>query len=413
MVRPHRCEMLRPLRFERREARLDQLCLFVLNADRVLEPCQRSFCLISPHLASQYLSPSDIFLKQFRLKTVSQHASLRRKNYFWLFSPCHSSETTFMRVIDHLQSIKNPSVSVEIIPPKRGGSVQRLHSAIESILPFHPPFIDVTSHAAEVMWEEMKDGSFKKKVKRKSPGTFGLCAAIKYKFNLEPVPHLLCGGFTREETEDALIELNYLGIENILAIRGDKTSHRPIPQDRSTNHFAVDLVKQLHNMNEGHYIDDLIDADKTNFCIGVSCYPEKHFEAPNLEFDLLMLKQKEEAGAHYAVSQMFYDTSKFLDFVSKARAMGIKMPIIPGMKIMTSKDHLRSLPSFFHIDIPTELTERMLAAKTRSEEIQVGIDWAYRQSMELLDAGYPYLHFYIMQNTKPFLAFMEKLGKKL
>lgn len=318
-----------------------------------------------------------------------------------------------MRVIDHLSNISRPSVSVEIIPPRRGGSLQLLHEAIESILPFHPPFIDVTSHAAEVVWEEMKDGSFKKKVKRKSPGTFGLCAAVKYKFNLEPVPHLLCGGFTREETEDALIELNYLGIENVLAIRGDKTNLRPIPQDRTVNHYAVDLVRQISNMNNGHYIDDLIDADKTNFCIGVSCYPEKHFEAPNLDFDIDMLLQKQQAGAHYAVSQMFFDTDKFLAFVERARAKGVTMPIIPGMKIMTSKSHLHSLPAFFHIDIPQELTSRMMAAKTRSEEIQTGVDWAYRQSMQLLDAGYPYLHFYIMQNTRPFLALMDLLKAKM
>ncbi len=318
-----------------------------------------------------------------------------------------------MRVIDHLHNTKNPSVSVEIIPPKRGGSLAKLNQAIESIVPLHPPFIDVTSHAAEVMWEEMKDGTFKKKVKRKSPGTFGLCAAIKYKFNLEPVPHLLCGGFTREETEDALIELNFLGIENILAIRGDKISHRPIPQDRTVNHHALDLVRQVGNMNQGCYIDDLIDADKTNFCIGVSCYPEKHFEAPNLDFDLEILKRKQEAGAHYAVSQMFFDTDKFVNFVKRAREAGITMPIIPGMKIMTSSAHLTSLPAVFHIDIPTELTSRMLAAKSRAEEIEVGIEWALKQSRELLEAGFPYLHFYIMQNTKPFLSFIDKFKKQV
>ncbi|GAB4425324.1 MAG: methylenetetrahydrofolate reductase [NAD(P)H] [Bacteroidia bacterium] len=318
-----------------------------------------------------------------------------------------------MRVIEHLQNAKTPTVSLEIIPPKRGRNIEDLHRAIESILPFNPPFIDVTSHAAEVIWEEMPDGSFKKKVKRKSPGTFGLCAAIKYKFNLEPVPHVLCGGYTREETEDALIELNYLGIENILAIRGDKSSHRPIPQDRTTNTYAVDLVRQVADMNRGRYIDDLIDAACTNFCIGVSCYPEKHFEAPNLDFDIKVLKQKQDAGAHYAVTQMFYDTSKFLAFVARARAAGVTIPIVPGMKIITAKSHLSTLPSVFHIDIPEELTDRMLAARTRSEEINVGVDWAYRQSMELLDAGYPFLHFYIMQNTKPFLALMEKLRPKI
>ena len=220
-----------------------------------------------------------------------------------------------------------------------------MNDAIASVAPFSPPFIDVTSHAAEVEWEEMKDGSFKRKVKRKSPGTFGLCAAIKYKFNLEPVPHILCGGFTREETEDALIELNYLGIENILAIQGDKVNHRPIPQDRTTNKYAIDLVKQVAAMNKGNYIDDLIDAAKTNFCVGVACYPEKHFSSPNINYDLNLLKEKEEAGAHYAVSQMFFDSSKFIEYVEMARERGILMPIVPGMKIITSKRHLNVLPS--------------------------------------------------------------------
>ncbi|WNJ17548.1 methylenetetrahydrofolate reductase [Pontibacter sp. G13] len=314
-----------------------------------------------------------------------------------------------MRVIDHLLNAKNPTVSIEIIPPRRGGNINKLHQAIESVIPYNPPFVDVTSHAAEVMWEEMPDGSFRKKVKRKSPGTFGLCANIKYRYNLEPVPHILCGGFTREETEDALIELNYLGIENILAIRGDKVNPRPIPQDRSVNHYAVDLVKQAEDMNRGKYLDDLIDAAKTNFCIGVACYPEKHFEAPNMDFELQVLKAKQDAGAHYAVTQMFFNTQKYLEFVEKAKAAGITMPIIPGMKVMTSKGHLSRLPSFFHIDIPQELTERMMAAKTRAEEIEVGVEWAYRQSIELLDAGIPYLHFYIMQNTNPFLKLMDKI----
>ncbi|MEM6766697.1 MAG: methylenetetrahydrofolate reductase [Bacteroidota bacterium] len=318
-----------------------------------------------------------------------------------------------MRVIEHLEQVKNPTVSVEIIPPKRGSNIARLHKAVESILPFSPPFINVTSHAAEIIWEEMGDGSFKKKVKRKSPGTFGLCAAIKYKYNLEPVPHILCGGFTREETEDALIELNYLGIENILAIRGDKRSPRPIPQDRSTNEYAIDLVKQVSCMNKGKYIDDLIDAAKTNFCIGVSCYPEKHFEAPNLDFDLKVLKNKVDSGAHYAVSQMFFDADKFLRFKKEAQKQKINIPLIPGMKILTSKRQVRRLPAIFYVDIPTELINRMEAAKSREQEMQVGVEWAYQQALKLLEAGTPYLHFYIMQNTKPFVMLMDKLKKKI
>lgn len=291
--------------------------------------------------------------------------------------------------------------------------MQQIYNAVKSIQHFEPPFIDVTSHAAEVAWEEQKDGSFKKKVRRKSPGTFGLCAMIKYKFNIEPVPHLLCGGFTREETEDALIELNYLGIENILALRGDKTNSRVIPEDRSVNRYASDLVKQIADMNQGKYIDDLIDAEATNFCAGVAFYPEKHFQAPNLQFDMNILKLKQDNGANYGVSQMFFDNEKFISYVNKCRETGINIPLLPGLKILTTKTQLHVLPEIFHLDIPQELAEKMLAAKTREEEIQVGVDWAYKQCLELLDFGVPCLHFYVMQNTKPFLLLMDKLKKHL
>ncbi|MEM6632303.1 MAG: methylenetetrahydrofolate reductase [Bacteroidota bacterium] len=318
-----------------------------------------------------------------------------------------------MHVVELLKSVKKPTVSVEIIPPRRGKNMNKLHQAIESIIPFKPPFIDVTSHAAEVDWEQMPDGTFRRKVKRKSPGTFGLCAAIKYKYNLEPVPHLLCGGFTREETEDALIELNYLGIENILAIRGDKQNYRSIPKDRTTNNHAIDLVKQIACMNKGHYIDELIDAAKTNFCIGVAYYPEKHFQAPNIDFDICRLKEKQDAGAHYGVSQMFFDNSKYFSFLEAAKKKGVTLPLIPGMKIITSKKHLSRLPEIFYLDIPVELTQRMMAAKTREEEIKVGVDWAYKQCLELMDKGILYLHFYIMQNTRPFLMLMDKLRKHM
>ena len=318
-----------------------------------------------------------------------------------------------MRVIDHLNNCKNPTVSIEIIPPKRGKNIQKLHQAIESILDLKPPFIDVTSHAAEIIWEEMADGTFRKKVKRKSPGTFGLCAAIKYKYNLEPVPHLLCGGFTREETEDALIELNYLGIENLLIIRGDKQNLRPVPHDRTVNNYAIDLVKQIDDMNKGRYLDELIDSSQADFCMGVAYYPEKHFQCPNPDFGIDILLQKEKAGAHYGVSQMFYDNSKYFEFVEQARAAGVTMPLVPGLKVMTRKTQLSRLPEIFHIDIPKELTDRMMATKSREEELKVGVEWAYKQSLELLDKGVPYLHYYIMQNTKPFLMLMDKLKKKL
>lgn len=316
-----------------------------------------------------------------------------------------------MKVTEHLDKAKNPLISVEIIPPKRGHSLAKLQEAIESIKPFNPPFIDVTSHSAEVFLEEMRDGTFKKRVKRKSPGTFGLCAAIKYKFEIDPVPHILCTGFTREETEDALIELNYLGIENLLAIRGDgkiKKNNRP---DRSVNEYAVDLVAQIMQLNNGIYQDELIDAAHTDFCVGVSYYPEKHFEAPNLKFDMSVLKQKQDAGASYGVSQMFFDNNKYYDFKVAAKEQSVDIPLIPGLKILTTKSQLTVIPSIFHVDLPEELTERMLKADTKEKQVEVGVDWAYRQTIDLLDKGVNCVHFYIMQNTTPFVMLMERLKK--
>lgn len=318
-----------------------------------------------------------------------------------------------MKVTEHLDRATNPLVSVEIIPPKRGADFHKIQEAIESTLPFQPPFIDVTSHSAEVMWEEMPDGTYKKRVKRKSPGTFGLCAAIKYKYGIDPVPHILCRGFTREETEDALIELNYLGVENLLLIRGDAKYDKPIREGRSANHYAMDLVKQVNAMNHGQYLDDLIDAHPTDFCLGVAAYPEKHFEAPNLNFDIDILKQKQDAGAHYAVTQLFYDNQVYFDFVEKARAAGVTIPILPGLKILTSYQHLTSIPKVFMINFPEELVDRLLLVKDDPRKVrQVGIEWALKQSVELLEYGTKNLHYYIMQNTSPFVELMEMLRKK-
>lgn len=318
-----------------------------------------------------------------------------------------------MKVIEHLASATSPFVTVEIIPPRRGSDINLLHKAIESVLPYNPPYIDVTSHAAQVEWEERPDGTFKRHVKRKSPGTFGLCAAIKYKYGIDPVPHLLCSGFTREETEDALIELNYIGIENVLLIRGDSNRHKVVPEGRSVNRYAVELVEQVAAMNSGTYLDKLLDAKPTNFCIGVASYPEKHFEAPNLAFDIAQLKRKQDAGAHYAVTQLFFDTQKYLAFEQQARAEGVTIPIIPGLKILTRKVQLTSLPKVFFINFPDELVQRVMAAEDDNAVQEVGIEWAYQQAMDLLDGGAKNLHFYIMQQTAPFIKLMERLKKHL
>lgn len=316
-----------------------------------------------------------------------------------------------MKVTEHLQNAKNPVISVEIIPPKRGRSIAKIQSAIESILPFNPPFIDITSHAAEVIWEEQNNGAFKRRVRRKSPGTFGICAVIKYKYKVDPVPHILCNGFTQEETEDALIELNFLGVENLFLVRGD--GKNKAKAGKRINETALDLVKQVDQLNKGVYLDELINTSKMDFCKGVAAYPEKHFEAPNLSFDIDFLKQKQDAGADYAVTQMFFNNQYYIDYLKKAEEKDISMPIIPGLKILTNRRQLHSIPRVFHINIPEELSERILATKTDAEILEVGVDWAYKQAMELLENGAKSLHFYIMQNTRPFLMLMEKLSKQL
>lgn len=278
-------------------------------------------------------------------------------------------------------------------------------------MPYEPPFIDVTSHAAQVYYEEMPDGSVRRRVKRKRPGTLGLCAAIQSRFGIQAVPHLLCKGFTREETEDALIELNYLGIQNVLALQGDDHgTDKPKRKDRSVNAYACDLVKQIDQLNHGHYLEELIDARPTDFCVGVAGYPEKHFGAPNLTWDVLNTKRKVDAGAHYIVTQMFFDNAKYFEYVERCRDVGITVPIIPGLKVLTSKRQLASLPRVFHIDLPESLTAEMEAAKPEHVR-DVGVEWAIRQSEELLSAGIPCLHFYIMSNARTVRKVVEPLRK--
>ena len=316
-----------------------------------------------------------------------------------------------MKVIEFIEQASEPLISYEIIPPKRGGSVQRIFDTVEQLMPFDPPFIDVTSHSAQVYYEEMPDGTLKRHIKRKRPGTLGLCAAIKSRFGVETVPHLLCNGFTREETEDALIELNYLGIQNVMALRGDDNGYeKPVRPERSCNSHAVELVKQMGDMNKGHYLEELIDAQPTDFCIGIAGYPEKHFEAPNLTWDILNLKRKVDAGAHYVVTQMFFDNEPYFEFVEACRDVGITVPIIPGLKILTSKRHLQSLPSFFHVNVPESLAAEVENADS-DDVAKIGIDWAIMQSEELMSANVPCIHFYIMSNPEHVVQVVEPLRK--
>lgn len=314
-----------------------------------------------------------------------------------------------MKVIEHLQKATEPLISFELIPPKRGGDIKGLLSVLDDIMKYNPPFIDITSHAAEVFYEETAAG-IKKRIKRKRPGTLGICALIQNKYNIDAVPHVLSKGFTREETEDFLIELNYLNIENVLAIRGDDSNYdKPIPEGKSANSNASDLVQQITAMNSGQYLEEsLLDAKATNFCVGVGGYPEKHFESPNLKTDIRYAKTKVEAGAAYIVTQMFYDNKYYFDYVAQCREAGINVPIIPGLKILTSKSHLTSIPKNFHVSLPDELADEIFKSKPE-HIIEIGTNWAAKQVEELLNANVASVHFYIMQDSKPISLLMNKL----
>ena len=314
-----------------------------------------------------------------------------------------------MRVTEHLEKADRPLISFEIIPPLRGKHVHHLLKLVDDLAEFEPPFIDITSHAAQVSYEETADG-FRQLVKRKRPGTLGLCALVQNKYQIDTVPHVLCQGFTREETEDFLIELKYLGIDNVLAIRGDDQGYRkPLRYGRSANDHAVDLVHQIADMNRGKYLeDDLADAEPSGFSIGVAGYPEKHFEAPNLAVDIRHLKTKIEAGADYVVTQMFFDNKHYFDFVDACRAEGIEVPIIPGLKILSSQNQLTSIPRNFFCEIPFELAAEVEAAGPKNVRA-IGVEWAARQTQELIDRGVPSVHFYVMSSAALVKRLMPRL----
>ncbi len=314
-----------------------------------------------------------------------------------------------MKVTEHLARADRPLISFEIIPPLRGGNVQQLLALIDDLVKYRPPFIDITSHAAEVMYEETPQG-LQRRVKRKRPGTLGVCALLQNKYQIDAVPHILCRGFTREETEDFLIELKYLGIDNVLAVRGDDSGfQKPLQYGRSANPYACDLVRQIAAMNRGKYLEqDLLDAEPSTFCIGVGGYPEKHFEAPNLPLDVRRVKEKVDEGAHYVVTQMFFNNAHYFRFVEACREHGITVPILPGLKILTGVKQLTTIPSNFHVEIPPELADEVLAAKPE-QVVDIGVEWALQQSEELLAHGIPSLHFYVMQSANAIKKLMAKL----
>jgi len=303
-----------------------------------------------------------------------------------------------MKVIDHINQASKTLISFEILPPLKGRGIQSLYQHLDPLMEFRPSFINVTYHRSEHVFKKNADGSFSKVIVRKRPGTESICAAIMNHYNVDTVPHLICGGFNIAETEDALINLNYLGIDNVLVLRGDaaknETAFLPEPGGHK---YASDLLKQVVDMNNGIYIEeDLKNTAPTKFCIGVAGYPEKHFEAPNMESDLHYLKQKIEMGADYIITQMFFDNEKFYAFVKSCRDAGINVPIIPGLKPIYSKKQLTLLPKVFHIDLPTALTGALMKCKTDEEVEKVGAEWLLQQSRELMQYGVPVLHYYTL-----------------
>ena len=303
-----------------------------------------------------------------------------------------------MKVTDHISQSDKTLSSFEILPPLKGKGIQSLYNHLDPLMEMKPSFINVTYHRSEHTFKKRADGTFEKVVVRKRPGTESICAAIMNKYNVDTVPHLICGGFGINETEDALINLNYLGIDNVLVLRGDAAKNETAFEPEPGGHqYAIDLLKQVTNLNEGIYIEeDLKNTSKTKFCIGVAGYPEKHFEAPNMESDLRYLKAKVDAGADYIITQMFFDNEKYFSFVKACREIGINVPIIPGLKPVYSKKQLTILPKTFHIDLPTPLSEAINSCKSDLDVEKVGAEWLLNQSIELKKAGVPVLHYYTL-----------------
>ncbi len=307
-----------------------------------------------------------------------------------------------MRVSEHIANAKGKTLfSFEILPPLKGEHFEDIYKNISPLLEFNPSFINVTYHQQEVIYKNVPNGYLERKTIRRRPGTVGISAALQFKTGIDVVPHLICGGFSQEDTEEALIDLHFLGIHNILLVRGDAPSgQKYFIAEKDGHDHTVGLVKQVNNLNKGIYLDDEIqETHPTEFCIGIAGYPEKHIEAPNMQTDLKFLKEKVDAGAEYIVTQLFYDNQKFFDFVNKCREAGIEVPIIPGLKPITTKRQLLTLPQTFNIDIPDELVNEVQKCKTNKEVREVGVKWSIQQSKELIEFGVPVLHFFTMGKT--------------
>ena len=304
-----------------------------------------------------------------------------------------------MKITEHLHNAQGKTLfSFEIVPPEKGVGINDLYKNIDPLMEFNPPFIDVTTSREEYVFLEREGGLMERKVTRMRPGTLGICAAIQHKYNVDTVPHVLCGGFTKEETEYLLVDCMYLGIDNVMALRGDAMKgEKYFTATKGGNRYASDLVKQIENTGKGKYLhSDTACGEENKFCIGVAGYPEKHIEAPSMNYDLEMLKKKVDNGADYIVTQMFFDNQKYFQFVKEARELGIDVPIIPGIKPIATLKHLQLLPQVFKIDLPETLVNEVVKCKNNQEVREVGIEWAIAQCRELLEHNAPVLHFYSM-----------------
>jgi len=317
-----------------------------------------------------------------------------------------------MKVVDHIKNSKDKTqFSFEILPPLKGQDIQSIFNNIDPLMEFKPPFIDVTYHREEYVYKELENGLLKKQVVKKRPGTVGICAAIQNKYGVDAIPHILCGGFTKEDTENFLIDLGFLGIDNVMALRGDAVkSETYFTPEKEGHQYANELVSQIKDMNHGIYLEEeLLNSSKTNFCIGVSGYPEKHLEAPSMDSDIHFLKKKIKDGANYIVTQMFFDNQKFFKFVDKCRAEGITVPIIPGLKPLATKKQLNLIPHRFNVDLPDNLIMEVVKCKDNNAVREVGVAWCIEQSKELLKYGVPFLHYYSMGKSSNIYQIASKV----
>jgi methylenetetrahydrofolate reductase (NADPH) len=316
-----------------------------------------------------------------------------------------------MKVIDHIKNFKGKTqFTFEILPPVKGHHINSIFDNVDPLMEFNPPFIDVTYHREEYVFNEKENGLLEKKIVRKRPGTVGICAALQNKYNVDAVPHILCGGFSREVTENFLIDLDFLGIDNVVALRGDAIkSETYFTPNKDGHKYASELVNQITNLNNGKYLEDLEVATKTNFCIGVAGYPEKHMEAPSMKSDLHFLKEKIKLGADYVITQMFFDNKKYFEFVDLCEKEGINVPIIPGLKPISTLKQLNLIPHRFHCDLPEPLIKEIIKCKDNSQVRQVGIEWCIEQSKELKNKNVPFLHYYSMGRSSNIRAVAEAI----